>query len=350
MAHFKLPIEALRKAGINTDQLIQLLELIHANPKSIGLRYAIPILLHSSNAFARLVPNLPAMSDLVSLLDRLNQHLELFEPHLVSQDMNAMFGYKYAEFPVYSLFSQGKLPEERDDFAPRFYLATGLILATIWITKEPWHPIPLGFASFVDSLRKARSHSKWDDLSKVNLDVASLSELVKSLDSENRTNTLSYKIRDLAVNLQDVLAELGLQSVHTSPQGSTFLPQIPESQDKESPLPPQLDIIFPPRTVATLPPHPNSNPSDVSQVVGKRNSATRKKPSVRPIRNLFQKEPSGPNADTAALAPPCCMLFRKMTLPPISLQILLQSNLWKCDTQITAQQWTTNACLGRGIV
>jgi len=303
MAKFKIPVEKLKERGVNTGELIQLLELIHAPPGCMGLRSVIPLLLHSANAFARLAPNIPAISDLVALLDRINQHLDLLEGHVEPQGMNVMFGHKIEDYPVYSLFSQGKTIGELVGFAPRFHLVTGILLATIWLSKEPWHPIPRGYASFVANLRKARSHRQYVALSKVNSNVISLPELINSLGSAPHKNSLSNKIRELAIKLQDVLVELEYRNISSNPLGMTSQPWISELQDNEVPVLSQSDILVPVHTEPTQSPRLNSSPSDAVQPVGEQNSGARKKPSARPVRNLFQKEISNPNANTVALAP-----------------------------------------------
>jgi hypothetical protein len=303
MANFKIPVEKLKERGIDTDELIQLLELIHAPSVCTGLRSVIPLLSLSANAIARLAPNIPDISNLLSLLDRMNQHLDILEGHVEPQGMNVMFGQNIGNYPIYSLFSQGKTIGELVGFAPRFHLVSGILLATIWLSKEPWHPIPRGYASFVANLRKARSHRQYIALSTVNSNVVSLPELINSLGSEPHKDSFSNKIRELSIKLQDILVELEYKNISSNPLGLTTLPDISKSEESEIPLLSQSDIFGLVLTEPTQSPDLNSRSSEAVKHVAEPNSGARKKPTKRPVRNLFQKEITNPNANTAALAP-----------------------------------------------
>lgn len=199
--------------GINTQRLDRLLELIHAPVERTGLSHAIPNLLGATKAVSRLAPSSQSLAELVSALEAVNQNLALLPRHSTSRDMNPLFGY-YEDYPVYSLFTQlGKIGEP-SAFTAKFHLVTGLLLALIWLSNTPWHPIPRGYDEFVNKLRQARRNKKWAELSAVNTDAASFEELITSL--AHPQNGIASKTLNLAIEIQELLSNPDTEQPGTS--------------------------------------------------------------------------------------------------------------------------------------
>ena len=203
--------EKLEEMGINTQRFDRLLELIHAPVERTGLSHAIPNLLGATKAVSRLAPSSQSLTELVSALEAVNQNL--LPRHLASRDMNPMLGY-YEDYPVYSLFTQLGKTDEPSAFTARFHLVTGLLLALIWLSNTPWHPIPRGYDEFVNKLRQARRNKKWAELSAVNADAASFEELITLL--AHPQNGIASKALNLAIEIQELLSNPDTQQPKTA--------------------------------------------------------------------------------------------------------------------------------------
>lgn len=235
MASPGIPIQDQGK-GIDTGHLDKLLEKIHSPPDRTGLSYAIARLLDSAKAISRLAPESHALFELASILED-GKKLKL-PTHLDDRDLNPMYG-RYGEYPLYSLFTQRKYMEEGAEFIARFHLATGLLLASIWLSDTSWDPIENGYAEFVGDLRKFRKNKKWSELRGIDLNAQSLEDLINSLSSQSRTSRFLSKIRGLAIRVNE-----GLVKTDARQQGAIDNEdKIPEEQKPD--IPPETETAQP---------------------------------------------------------------------------------------------------------
>lgn len=212
-------------------RLNELLEKIHTPPDRIGLSYAISELLESARAILSLSPSSQALIDLVSALED-SQNLKL-PNHRAVRDLNPMYG-RYPDFPLYSLFTQGKRMDEPKEFTANFHLVTGLLVASVWSSSTPWHPIPYGFEVLVYELRRIRNEKKWKKLLEIDFKAESLQALVHSLSEQSRKQPLQTTICNLAIRVSEALTTDSLQ-----PAVIRKKPSLPPQQKPEVTSPPK---------------------------------------------------------------------------------------------------------------
>lgn len=212
-------------------RLNELLEKIHTPKDQIGLSYAITELLQSARAILSLVPSSQSFIDLVSVLED-SQNLKLPDDGAI-RGLNPMYG-RYPEFPLYSLFTQGKRTSEPKEFTANFHLVTGLLVASAWLSSTPWHPIPYGFETLVYELRRIRNEKKWGKLLDIDFKAESLQALVHSLSEQSNKNTSVASICKLAIRLNEELTTDAQQ-----PAAIRKKPSLPSQQKPEVPSPPK---------------------------------------------------------------------------------------------------------------
>ncbi|MDD4979483.1 MAG: tyrosine-type recombinase/integrase [Gallionella sp.] len=212
-------------------RLNELLEKIHTPPDRIGLSYAITELLESARAILNLVPSSQELIDLVSVLED-SQNLKL-PNHRAVRGLNPMYG-RYPDFPLYSLLTQGKRMDEPIEFTANFHLVTGFLVASVWLSSTPWHPIPYGFEVLVYELRRIRNEKKWKKLLEIDFKAESLQALVHSLSEQSRKQPLQTTICNLAIKLNEELTTDAQQ-----PASIRKKPSLPPQPKPELPSPPK---------------------------------------------------------------------------------------------------------------
>lgn len=194
--------------SIDTEPLYKLLEKIHAPQHSVGLlnvvglSYAIKELLDATKAVLRLAPSSAELLNLISVLE-FGLKLELPD-HGSDLDSNPMRQH-YKEYPLYSLFTQGKKWGEGEEDTAKFHMVMGLLLAAIWVSEPPWNPLENGYAEFVTELRIIRNKNRWHMLKSINPATESIQSLIDSLSSSSQSSEFIFKIRQLAIKVGNTL-------------------------------------------------------------------------------------------------------------------------------------------------
>lgn len=191
----------LKDPSVNVDQLVRLLELIHAPEDLQGLRRAAWQMQYSARAGSALAPKAAALIELLKLAHGLCVNLNLkFDRS--NQDENDMIG-RYSEYPLYSLFTQDERVAETDVLARGFHRSTGIVLANIWLSNTVWHPIPNQYAELVNQLRIIRRDRKSSKLFSIIDSSKNLEGLISALSAEPKRNHLAFSLCDLAIKLHE---------------------------------------------------------------------------------------------------------------------------------------------------
>lgn len=210
MAAFNIPIQELKDKGVNTDQLVKLLQLIHAPQDCTGIYDAIWLMRESVSSLVGFAPSSSTLNELALLLKSVCKTIGHLPRHKTGADMNAMMG-RYEDHPLYSLLTQEGTMNESIAFGCGFKRTIGIILTAIWVSNKSWNPVPSEYAVLVSKLRIIRRENKSNKLFSIVCEAESLQNVIDRLASESSRNDLTTAVGDLAVKIQASIPEFSYQ-------------------------------------------------------------------------------------------------------------------------------------------
>lgn len=232
MAAFNIPIQELKDKGVNTDQLVKLLQLIHAPLDCTGIDSALWLMKESVGSLVVFAPSSSTLNELVSLLISVCKNSALLPRHKTGTDINAMMG-RYEDHPLYSLLTQEGMMNESLVFGFGFKTIIGIILTEIWVSNKSWNPVPSEYADLVSKLRIIRRERKSNKLFSIVGEAESLQSVIDRLASESSRNGLTTAVRDLAVKIQASIPEFSYQETKAHNRPSSPVPEICNSLPTE---------------------------------------------------------------------------------------------------------------------
>lgn len=152
---------------------------------------------------------------------------------------------------------------ERYVFWWGFRRIAGIILTAIWVSNKSWNPIPSEYADLVNRLRIIRRDKDSSKLFFIVGEAESLQNVIDRLANKSSRNSLTMVVRELAVNIRELIPEFSYQKTKATNRPFSSSPEIynpslaeqsPEdtapSSELESALPTQTRFIQAPPPVA----------------------------------------------------------------------------------------------------